>query len=218
MSQKNRNTKDNVGVIYLFTNDCYEKENTYKYGITINPFQRKRIQKNSTPPTHPFYNRIVMFSPDYKKIEKWLENRFKEEGYLLDGDGGKEWVKADFSNILNIYKESLSHFPKTGLCFGGKQYMLNKENENIEEKKLPSCRLDLLGILDGKEIKCIKNGVSFKVRNNKIVVAGSEMKLSNYMKQYYKRNGNTNEYNGYQYFTYKGILIYDMWKSLVGCK
>ncbi len=216
MSRKIRSTRDNVGVIYLFTNSCYEKESTYKYGITINPFERKRIQKNSTPPTHPFYDRIVMFSTDYKKIEKWLENRFKKEGYLLDGDGGKEWIKADFSDILSIYKESLLSFPKTEMCFDGKRYKSNKET--IDVSKLPSCRLDLLGILDGKEIKCIKNGKSFKVRDNKILVDGSEITLSKYMKQYYKRSGKTNEYNGYQYFTYKGVLIYDMWQSLVGCK
>ena len=80
MQRKNRNIKDKVGIVYLFTNSCYEKENTYKFGITINPFERKRIQKNSTPPTHPFYNRIVMFSPEFKKIELWLEDRFMKEG------------------------------------------------------------------------------------------------------------------------------------------
>ena len=215
MSQKN---KDNVGVIYLFTNDCYEKENTYKYGISQNPFQRKMIQTNSTPPTHPFYYKIVMFSPDYKKIENWLKKRFKSEGYLLDGDGGKEWVKADFSNILNIYKDSLSHFSKeTIMCFGGKRYEYN--NGTIEEhNRLPNCSLKLLGIPDGDEITCIKNGISFQVRKNNIVVSGSEMSLSNYMSKNYKRSGNTNEYNGYKYFTYKNYNLYDRWQSLVRCK
>ena len=102
------------------------------------------------------------------------------------------------------------------MCFGGKRY--KNKNGRIEECKLPNCRLDLLGILDGKEIKCTQNGKSFKVQDNKIVVNDSDMTLTNYMNKYYKRNGNTNEHNGYQYFTYKGILIYDMWQSLVGAK
>ena len=71
MSRKNRTTKDNVGIVYLFTNELYERENMYKYGITINPFQRKRVQSNSTPPTYPFYDRIVMFSKSYKDIDFW---------------------------------------------------------------------------------------------------------------------------------------------------
>ena len=216
MNRVNRKTKDNVGIIYLFTNSCYEKENTYKFGITINPFERKRIQKNSTPPTHPFYDRIIMFSPHYKKIEKYLEKRFEEKNLLLKGDGGQEWVKSDFKELLNIYKEALPLFPKTEMCFGGKRYRFN--NGKIEECKLPNCRLDLLGILDTHKIKCTENGESFEVRNNKIVVGDSEMTLTNYMNKYHKRGGNTNEHNGYQYFTYKGILIYNMWQDLVGVK
>ena len=69
MSRKNRTTKDNVGIVYLFTNELYERENMYKYGITINPFQRKRVQSNSTPPTYPFYDRIVMFSISLYDLE-----------------------------------------------------------------------------------------------------------------------------------------------------
>lgn len=94
----------------------------------------------------------------------------------------------------------------------------NTKNGMIKVYKLPNCRLDLLGILDGKEIKCIKNGESFKVRNKKIVVNGYEISLTNYMNQYHKRPGNTNEHNGYQYFTYKNDKIYDMWQSLIRCK
>ena len=216
MSRKNRATKDNVGVVYLFTNSCYEKENTYKYGITINPFERKRIQKNSTPPTHPFYDRIVMFSPDYKKIEKWLENRFEKEGFRLSGDGGKEWVMADFADILSIFKETLALFPKTEMCFGGKRYRF--KGGKIEECKLPNCRLDLLGILDNDVIRCTQDGKTFEVRDNKIVVNGSTISLTMYMNQYHKRDGDTNEHNGYQYFTYNDIPIYDMWQSLVRAK
>ena len=208
-----RTTKNNIGVVYLFTNSCYELENTYKFGISIQPFKRKQTQKNSTPPTHPFYDRIVMFSPRYKEIEKWLRERFKRDGVLLDGDGGREWVKADFSVLLDIFKESLSSFPEADLCFGGKRY--RAPNGTIEECSLPKCRLDLLRILDGDKVKCIKNGKTFVVRDNKIEVEGSLMTLSNYIKQNYPRGGNTNEHNGYQYFTYHGVKIYDMWQSLV---
>ena len=85
MSRKNRTTKDNVGIVYLFTNELYERENMYKYGITINPFQRKRVQSNSTPPTYPFYDRIVMFSKSYKDIEKRLKQEFnKRKIHLCD--------------------------------------------------------------------------------------------------------------------------------------
>ena len=139
-----------------------------------------------------------------------------KEGYLLKGDGGKEWVKADFDDLLNIYKEALFLFPKTEMCFDGKRYKC--KNGRIEKYRLPNCRLDLLGIIDGEEIKCTQNGKSFKVQGNKIVVGNSNMSLTKYMNQYYKRNGNTNEHNGYQYFTYKGVLIYDMWQNLVGAK
>lgn len=216
MTKTLRKTKDNVGVVYLFTNSCYEKEDTYKYGISIQPFTRKQTQKNSTPPTHPFYDRIIMFSPHYKEIEKWLENSFKQNGYLLSGDGGKEWVKADFPKLLDIFKESLKHFPETDLCHNGKRYRM--ENGTLSVLMLPKCRLDLLRILDGDKIKCIKNGKSFVVRDNKIEDNGSLMPLSNYIKINFPRAGKTNQHNGYMYFTYKGIRIYDMWQSLVRAK
>ena len=29
MSRKNRTTKDNVGIVYLFTNELYEREHIY---------------------------------------------------------------------------------------------------------------------------------------------------------------------------------------------
>ena len=44
------------------------------------------------------------------------------------------------------------------------------------------------------------------------------MTLSRYMNEYHKRKGSTNEHNGYQYFTYKGTLLYDMWQDLVRVK
>ncbi|MBO4488907.1 MAG: hypothetical protein J5741_04535 [Bacteroidales bacterium] len=98
MSRSKRTTKDNKGIVYLFTNSYLDRENTYKYGVTINPFERKRIQKNSTPPTYPFYYRIIIFSTQYKKIEKWLGGKFQEKGYLLKGEGG--WNRMDKSSIL----------------------------------------------------------------------------------------------------------------------
>lgn len=216
MASTTRTTKGNIGVVYLFTNSLYEAEDTYKYGISIQPFKRKQTQKNSTPPTHPFYDRIVMFSSYYKEIEKWLGERLKTEGYLLHGDGGREWVKADFTVLLEIFKESLIEFPEAVLCHGGKGYRVI--DGVIKEGMLPKCRLDLLRILDGYKIRCIKNRKMFEVRDNKIMVNGSLMTLSNYIKQNYPRGGKTNEHNGYEYFTYNGVKIYDMWQSLVRAK
>ena len=216
MTQTLRTTKGNIGVVYLFTNSLYETENTYKYGYSIQPLTRKKTQKNSTPPTHPFYDRIVMFSPHYKEIEKWLGDRFKADGFLLYGDGGKEWVKADFSVLLEIYKESLKFFPQTDLCYGNKRYQY--KNADIVTTILPRCRLDVLRILDGAKIKCTKNGKKFVVRNNKIEVDGSLMTPSRYIQLNFPRGGKTNQHNGYKYFTYKGVNIYDMWQSLVRAK
>ena len=224
MSRKNRTTKDNIGIVYLFTNELYERENLYKYGITINPFQRKRVQSNSTPPNYPFYDRIVIFSKSYKEIEKQLTKIFKEENILQrDEDegsisgtkGGQEWIKADLSFVVKIFKEILRKFPDAEICYEGKRYKYENGIERV--LKLPPCRLDLLGILDGDTIQYIENGNSFQVQNNKILVGGVEMTLSGYVKTQKKREGNTNEHNGYMYFTYKGhkTNLYDMWQSLV---
>lgn len=222
MSRKNRTTKDNVGIVYLFTNELYERENMYKYGITINPFQRKRVQSNSTPPTYPFYDRIVMFSKSYKDIEKHLKKQFKEKKILLQSDeeglfsgqkGGQEWIQAEIPFIVDIFKEVLAEFPDAEMCYQGKRYKL--DNGVISEFKIPNCRLDFLGILDGETIKCIKNNNSFQVQGNGIFVEGEVMTLSKYIKSINKREGSTNEYNGYMYFTYKGYKLYDMWQSLV---
>ena len=224
MSRKNRTTKDNVGIVYLFTNELYERENTYKYGITINPFQRKRVQSNSTPPTYPFYDRIVMFSKSYKDIEKRLKQEFndrnihlcdKEDGLISGQRGGQEWIQERLSTVVEIFKDMLKEFPDTEMCYQGKRYKY--ENDAVKELRLPNCELEFLGILDGETIKCIKNGKSFRVQNNKIWddETGKEMSLSNYMKMNYKREGSTNEWNGFMYFTYKGYNLYDMWQSLV---
>lgn len=224
MSRKNRTTKDNVGIVYLFTNELYERENMYKYGITINPFQRKRVQSNSTPPTYPFYDRIVMFSKSYKDIEKRLKQEFndrkihlcdKEDGLISGQRGGQEWIQERLSTVVEIFKDMLKEFPNTEMCYQGKRYKY--ENDSIKELRLPNCELEFLGILDGETIKCVKNGKSFQVQNNKIWddETGNEMSLSNYMKMNYKREGSTNEWNGFMYFTYKGYNLYDMWQSLV---
>ena len=86
MSRKNRTTKDNVGIVYLFTNELYEREHIYKYGITINPFQRKRVQNNSAPPIYPLYDIIVVFSKSYKDIEKRLAAIFDEKKLRLESE------------------------------------------------------------------------------------------------------------------------------------
>lgn len=222
MSRKNRTTKGNVGIVYLFTNKLYECENMYKYGITINPFQRKKVQSNSTPPKYPFYDRVLMFSKSYKEIENRLNNKFdkkkilltdEEEGLISGQKGGQEWVEADLSLIVDIFREILVEFPDAEMCYQGKRHKFEKGA--IRVSRLPNCSLEFLGILDGDTIKCIKDGKSFQVKDNGILVDGEVMTLSNYMKKNYKREGNTNEYNGYMYFTYKKYNIYKMWQTLV---
>jgi hypothetical protein len=215
MSRKNRTTKDNVGIVYLFTNELYEREHIYKFGITINPFQRKRVQNNSAPPIYALYDIIVLFSKSYKEIEKRLENIFKDKDYLLhtEESSSKEWIRAKESEIVEIYKQMLGEFPGSEMCYQGKRYKY--EEGEIKELKIPNCRLDFLGILDGDKIKCIVDGNTFTVKGNGILVNGEEMSLSNYMKKEHPRKGMTNEHNGYQSFTYKGESIYKMWQNLV---
>ena len=217
MNRKNRTTRDNVGIVYLLTNELYEREHIYKYGITINPFQRKRVQNNSVPPVYALYDIIVMFSKSYKEIEKRLEGIFKEKSLILETEesSSKEWIRAEEAEIVEIYKQMLSEFPGSEMCYQGKRYKY--EDNEIKELKIPNCRLDFLGILDGDQIKCIVDGKTFTVKGNGILVAGEEMSLSNYMKKEHPRNGQTNEHNGYQSFTYKGDkeTLYSMWQKLV---
>jgi len=217
MNRKNRTTRDNVGIVYLLTNELYEREHIYKYGITINPFQRKRVQNNSVPPVYALYDIIVMFSKSYKEIEKRLEGIFKEKNLILETEesSSKEWIRAEEAEIVEIYKQMLSEFPGSEMCYQGKRYKY--EDNEIKELKIPNCRLDFLGILDGDQIKCIVDGKTFTVKGNGILVAGEEMSLSNYMKKEHPRNGQTNEHNGYQSFTYKGDkeTLYSMWQKLV---
>jgi hypothetical protein len=224
MSRENRTTKDNVGIVYLFTNKLYERENMYKYGITINPFQRKRVQSNSTPPKYPFYDRIVMFSKSYKEIEKRLTKVFNDKDILLEDKdenlfpgqkGGQEWIQEDLSVIVDIFREMLKEFPDTEMCYKGKRYKY--DNDTIRELKLPNCSLEFLGILDGDTIK-YKDVEPFQVQDNGIIVGGEVVTLSNYVKMHNKREGSTNEWNGFMYFTYKGYNLYKMWQSLVSSK
>lgn len=63
-------TSEKIGIVYLLTNDCYKEKGLYKIGYTANPFQRKAIQSNSTPPKYPFHDEIIIFSKSYKQIEK----------------------------------------------------------------------------------------------------------------------------------------------------
>lgn len=218
----NKKTKDNVGIVYLFTNDCYEKENLYKFGVTINPNQRKSIQENSTPPKYQFIYKIVLFSADYKKIEKWLKEQFNNKNMIAKGKGsGKEWVEALFDDIFSIFKEALKVFPNpnTKMCSEGKCY--HCVNGKIEMmKNLPKCQLDLLGITNGEKIKCIKNNKYYVVQDNKILVDGctEPVPLSTFISQNFARNTGTNEHSGYQFFTYKNVKVFDLWQRLVNIK
>lgn len=215
MSRKNRTTKDKVGIVYLFTNKLYEREHIYKYGITINPFQRKRVQNNSVPPKYPLKDVIVMFSKSYKEIEKRLANIFKDKDYRLKSEdsSSSEWIQADLKEIVKIFEDMLKEFPDSEMCYQGKRIIY--ENGMRKEQKTPNCRLDFLGILDGDQIKCKVDGKYYEVKNNGIIADGEEMTLSSFIKKMCQREGKTNEYNGYKYFTYKGESIYKMWQSLV---
>ena len=214
-----RKLKDNCGIVYLFTNDLYLKEGLHKYGITINPIERKLIQSNSTPPSHPFYDEIIIFSTSYKEIEKKLKKIFRDRNWIDTGikgeNAGNEWIKHEnMDDIVEVYKSMLD-FPATEMCYKGKRYVI--ENNQKAEKKLPNCRLDFLGIKDGDKIKCTKNGKIFEVKNNGILVDGEIVTLSNYIMNNFPRSGKTNQHNGYQYFTYKNKSLYEVWQSLVTC-
>ena len=141
----------------------------------------------------------------------------KDKDLFSGQKGGQEWVKAELPTIVEIYKEILVEFPDAEMCYQGKRYKYN--NDTIEESRLPNCRLEFLGILDGDTIKYI-DGTPFEVKDNGILVGGKVMSLSAYVKSKNVRIGNTNEYNGFMYFTYKGYkkTLYDMWQSLVTCQ
>lgn len=221
---KHKELWDGMGIVYLATNDIYQKENTYKVGSTMNFYKRKSIQENWVPPTHRIQYKITLFSTRYKEIEKWLKKIFKESKVLLVGDcGGKEWVQCDFDKILEKYKEALIKYPSEKsclcLCEEGKAYRVRNGKIN-ESNRWPNFRLDILGVTDKEKVKCMVNGKCFNVnvRKNKIIDDGSEITLSGYMKKHYPRKGDTNEQCGSQYFSYKGVLISDLWQNLAGVK
>ena len=213
MSRK-KTTIGNIGIVYLFTNDVYEKESTYKFGVTRNPFERKRIQSNSTPPTHSFYDKIILFSSSADKIEFKLRKLFRKKRLLLTGDnGGTEWITGDYKEISNIFMTMLLYYPDSIMCYNGKCYQY--KNDGIKERRHPNCRLDLLGIINGDVITCAQDKKKFEVQNNGINVNGIVMTLSKYMQLYHPRYGKTNQHNGYQSFKFKGKCIYDVWQKLV---
>lgn len=173
------------------------------------------MQNNSAPPIYALYDIVVMFSKAYKEVEKRLAYIFNEKIFLLKSEdsSSKEWIRAEEKEIIEIYKQMLVEFPGSEMCYHGKRYKY--EDGAIKELKVPNCRLDFLGILDGDRIKCTADGKSFIVKDNGILVNGEIMTLSNYMKAFHPREGKTNEHNGYQSFTYRGASIYKMWQSLV---
>jgi len=138
----------------------------------------------------------------------------EEDGLMSGQRGGQEWVQEELSIIVEIFKDVLKEFPDAEMCYQDKRYKFH--NGTIEESRLPNCRLEFLGILDGDIIKCV-DGQSFEVKDNGIMVNGETMTLSAYIKSIKTREGNTNEFNGYMYFRYKGDkkTLYDMWQSLV---
>ena len=212
-----RTLVDNCGIVYLFTNDVFCNLGIHKFGITINPFERKRIQSNSTPPNHPFYDEVIIFSKSYKSIEKKLKEIFVQKEWIINNNGengGCEWIQcAQINEVINVYKSILISFPDSELCHNGRRYVYR--NNAIIDMQLPNCRMDFLGIKNGDKIKCISDNKEFEVRNNKILVNGQEMTLTKYMNENHPRNGITNQHNGYQYFTYKRNKIYEMWQELV---
>ena len=154
----------------------------------------------------------------YKKIEKELKDKFKAKKWILDGkdiNAGSEWIQHDnFEEIVEVYKSMLNEDYSAEMCYNGKRYV--NANGQIVEKKLPNCRLDFLGLRDGDKIK-FQGKQPFEVKNNGILVDGKVVPLSTYVKKNCIRSGKTNEYNGYQYFTYKNKSLYKEWQSLVTC-
>lgn len=216
-----RKLKDCCGIVYLFSNDLLAKEGWYKYGITINPIERKMVQSNSTPPDHPFEDEIIIFSTHYKEIERQLGAEFEKREWKHSGKGknaGNEWIQHNnLEDIVEIYKEMLKKFSGAEMCYNGARYIY--ENGKIVKKKLPNCRLDFLGIRDGDNIQFEKDGKSlvFEVKDNGILVDGEPVTLSNYVEKQLSKPSNTNKFNGYRYFKYKNKILYNEWQSLVNC-
>ena len=217
---KHRTLSDGIGIVYLATNDLYLSENTHKFGSTINPYERKRIQQNWVPPTHPLFYEITLFSVRYNEIEKWLKKEFSKKGALLEGGGGgTEWVKMDLDTVFEMFKAALLMFPdnKAKLCFNGKAYSA-VNGKIVEASRRPNFRFDILGIKDNEILKCTLNGECFRVAGNNIRVGNSLITLTRYVNDTFSRQGNTNEHCGSQYFEYKGKLVSELWQNLIGKK
>lgn len=213
------NKKDNIGLVYCFSTDLYAKEGLHKIGCTQNPLQRRSVQSNAAPPCYPLKDEIIVLTKDYKSFESKLKTRLKGEGLLLckDGkvNGGSEWLKCEnFERIVEIFKELLPQFDNAYMCSGNTYYKCN--NGKLEQQQnRPNCQLSLLGFVDGDTITCKANGCEYVIKGNGILDEGKEYALSTFMETYFPRKENqTQNYNGFQHFTFKGKILNDMWISL----
>lgn len=207
---------DNIGIVYLFSNELYAKEGIHKFGCTQNPFQRKRIQSNSTPPGYSFKNEIVVFTKRYKEFEKALKAQFKESGMLLAAEkneaAGTEWIQwENFREIRDIFISVLRDSaidPNAILCSG------NIEDPQGQRHNRPKCTLSLLGLHDGDRILYRETGEEFEIRNNNILVNDVEMSLSAFVKNNPPAHEKAKLFNGYRYFYYKGQCLHSLWLEL----
>lgn len=207
---------DNIGIVYLFSNELYAKEGIHKFGCTQNPFQRKQIQGNSTPPLYPFKNEIVVFTKRYKEFEKALKAQFKEKEMLLSAKkneaAGTEWIQwENFREIRDIFISVLRDSaidPNAILCGG------NIEDPKGQRHNRPKCTLSLLGLHDGDKILYRETGEEFEIRNNNILVNDVEMSLSAFVKNNPPAHEKAKLFNGYRYFYYKGQCIHTLWLEL----
>lgn len=215
-----------TGIVYLMTNDLFAQEGFYKFGCTANPFQRMKIQRNCTPPSHAFKYVAVIFSESYKEIENELKVIFTEKDWIDNNDkglnGGFEWLNyKNVNEIVDVYKNVIRKYNNSKICFNGK--CLGWKNDELFERKKPKCDLKLLGINNGSIIKLsdkaktkidYKGENAFAVLGKGINVNGNEVALSTFIKERNEREGKTNEYNGCDYFTFKGVLISELWQAL----
>ncbi len=210
---------DRIGIVYLFSNKLYAKEGIHKFGYTQNPFQRKLIQSNSTPPGYPFENEIVVFTKKYKEFEKALKVQFKESEMLLSAEknetAGTEWIQCDnFKKILDIFKSVLldTSIDDAGAILCCKNYIYQKDKG--ERQNRPKCTLSLLGLHDGDKIVYRETGKDFVIRNNNILVNDVEVSLSTYVKDNPPAHEKAKLFNGYRYFYYKGQCLHSLWMEL----
>lgn len=207
---------DRIGIVYLFSNKLYAKEGMHKFGCTQNPFQRKRIQSNSTPPGYSFKNEIVVFTKRYKEFEKALKAQFKKKKMLLvpqkNEAAGTEWIVCkDFDKIKKIFISVLQDpaiDPDAILCSD------SLEDSKGTRDKRPNCTLSLLGLHDGDKIVYRVTGEEFEIRNNNILVNDVEVTLSAFVRNNPPAHEKAKLFNGYRYFYYKGQCLHSLWKDL----